>query len=51
MYLVRQQGVTIEEFTWFVDAWLFVCLELDAFARIVGPDGIWVVNPKRYTVN
>jgi hypothetical protein len=51
MYLVRQQGKTLEAFTIFVDAWLFVYLELDAFARIVGPDGVWVVNPGRHTVN
>jgi hypothetical protein len=51
MYLVRQQGKTIEEFTWFVDAWLFAYLELDTFVRIVGPEGVWIVNPGRHTVN
>jgi hypothetical protein len=51
MYLVRQQGKTLEAFKMFLDAWLFVYLELGAFARIVGPDGVWVVNPGGHKVN
>lgn len=51
MYLVRQQGKIVEKFTMFVDAWLYVFLELNAFARIVGPDGIWLVNPGKLSVN
>lgn len=51
MYLVRQQGKIVERFTMFVDAWLYVFLELDTFARIIGPDGIWSVNPGSHSVN
>ena len=46
MYLVRQQGKTIGEFTSFVDAWLFVYLECDCCTRILSSDGdAWVINP------
>ncbi len=46
MYLVQQQGETIEVFRFFVDAWLFVYLECECFALILEPDGdTWVVNP------
>jgi len=51
MYQVRQRGKTIEMFGIFTDAWLYVYLELDTFARIVGPDGIWSINPGQHTVN
>lgn len=51
MYMVRQQGKTIESFTMFVDAWLYVYLELASYARIVGPDGIWIINPGKHSVN
>lgn len=51
MYQVRQGGRIIERFGIFVDAWLYVFLELDTYARILGPDGVWIVNPGRHTVN
>lgn len=51
MYQVRQRGRIVERFGIFIDAWLYVYLELDAFARIVGPDGIWSVNPGHHGVN
>ena len=51
MYTVRQRGKTITSFGVFIDAWLYVYLELDSFARITGPDGIWFINPGRHTVN
>ncbi len=51
MYLVRQQGIVLQSFTAFVDAWLYVTLELGAYARIVGPDGIWSVNPGSHSIN
>lgn len=51
MYQVKQQGKVIERFGIFTDAWLYVCLECRAFARIVGPDGTWLVNPGHHTVN
>lgn len=51
MYRVRQQGRIIKAFNIFTDAWLYVYLEMDSFARIVGPDGVWIVNPGKHTVN
>lgn len=51
MYLVRQQGKIVQRFTMFVDAWLYVFLELNSYARITGPDGIWLVNPGSHAVN
>jgi hypothetical protein len=47
MYKVIQQGRAIGEFQFFFEAWLYVYLELPCFARIRGPDGVWVVNPPR----
>jgi hypothetical protein len=51
MYRVRQQGKVIETFPSFLDAWLYVYLELAAYARIIGPDGRWSINPGHHTVN
>ena len=51
MYRVRQRGKVIKSFGIFVDAWLYVYLELNAFARIVGADGIWSVNPGQHDIN
>lgn len=51
MYTVRQQGKILTSFGVFLDAWLYVCLELDAFARITGPDGVWFINPGSHKVN
>jgi hypothetical protein len=51
MYQVRQKGKVIEQFGDFILAWLYVYLELDSHARIVGPDGIWSVNPGQHTIN
>lgn len=51
MYHVRQDGKTIGRFGIFTDAWLYVFLELGSFARIVGPDGIWYVNPGQHYIN
>lgn len=46
MYLVRQQGETIEVFRFFVDAWLFVYLECECYALILEPGGdTWIINP------
>jgi len=50
MFFVRQQNKTIQVFTRFVDAWLYVYLECDCYAVIVerNENGIvdtWVVNP------
>ncbi len=47
MYLVRQQGKTIRKFRLFVDAWLFVYLECECYALILGPrqGEVWIVNP------
>jgi hypothetical protein len=49
--MVRQQGKIIVSFTMFVDAWLYVFLELESYARIVGPEGIWIINPGKHSVN
>jgi hypothetical protein len=51
MYQVRQKGKVVEQFSTFIDAWLYVRLECVVFARITGPDGIWFVNPGRHTIN
>jgi hypothetical protein len=48
-YQVIQKNKIIGSFRYFFDAWLYVYLELPCFARIKGPDGIWIVNP--HTVN
>lgn len=45
MYQVKQQGRIVQSFSFFFEAWLYVRLELQSFARIVGPDGIWTINP------
>lgn len=50
MFLVRQQGETIEVFTKFVDAWLYVYLECDCYAVIIEREhndvvDTWTVNP------
>jgi hypothetical protein len=46
VFIVRQQGKTIESFTFFVDAWLFVYLECECFALILASDGdTWTINP------
>lgn len=45
MYTVFHQGRAKGCYDYFVDAWLYVYLELPSYARIRGPDGVWVVNP------
>jgi hypothetical protein len=44
-YVITANGYL--KFPMFTDAWLHVVLELPCFAKIVGPDGEWVVNPPR----
>jgi hypothetical protein len=44
-YRVIQRGKVIGAFRFFFEAWLFVYLDLSAYARIQGPDGDWTVNP------
>lgn len=51
MYHVNQSGKVIQTFAMFVDAWLFIALHLQSYAKIVGPDGLWTVNPSSYKVN
>ena len=40
-------NIFVKSFPLFVDAWLYVVLELPCYAKIVGPDGRWTVNPPR----
>lgn len=46
MYRIIQAGQVIKAYDLFVDAWLYVRLELSVYARIKGPDGTWSVNPR-----
>lgn len=38
---------SVKSFSMFLDAWLYVVLELPCYAKIVGPDGRWTINPPR----
>jgi hypothetical protein len=51
MYQVIHRGNIIQRYDLFVDAWLYVVLELPCFARIKGPDGTWTINPIRININ
>lgn len=45
MYIVRQSGRMMGKFSYFFDAWLYIKLELQSHALVIGPDGQWVVEP------
>ena len=49
MFYVLQQGVVVRVFHRFSDAWLFITLECQCYARILEPDGdiihTWTINP------
>jgi len=51
MYKVVQRGMVIKQYDMFLDAWLYIVLELVCYARIVGPDGRWTINPIRTHIN
>jgi hypothetical protein len=45
MYQVIQQGIVIRNFKLFIDAWLFVTLELPTWASVHGDDEEWHFDP------
>lgn len=45
MFLVQQQGKTIDSFYYFFDAWLFCVLNLKSYSMIFEGEESWVVNP------
>jgi hypothetical protein len=49
IYKVIQNGEVVAEHKTFVDAWLDIYLRFRAYAKVVGPDGEWIINP--YGVN
>lgn len=51
MYQVRLHGRLVGTFHYFVDAWLYVFLELPHYARVTGPDGEWTVDPGNPRIN
>ena len=51
MYRVIHHGRIVKVFGTFLDAWLYVYLELDSYARIYGPDGDWSINPGPHHIN
>lgn len=59
MYRVIHQGHIVATFASFLDAWLYVYLELDSYARIYGPDvgegeepyGTASINPGYHHIN
>lgn len=58
MYRVINQGHIVAVFPVFLDAWLYVYLECDSYARIYGPDpfdpavdGEWSINPGPHHIN
>jgi hypothetical protein len=51
MYRVYRQGKIIQRFNDFLDAWLFIYLDLYVCAYITGPDGTWVINPGQHSIN
>ena len=50
-YIVKHQGRTIKAFHYFFDAWLFAYLEINCYCIVSGPDGLWVVNPGKHSLN
>ena len=51
MYRVIHQGRIVATFTSFLDAWLYVYLELDSYARIYGPDVDHTINPGQHHIH
>ncbi len=48
MYKVRVNGLIVDEFPMFTDAWLYVTLELIGGATITGPDGEWTITDPNF---
>jgi len=47
MYKVNQQNKILGKWHYFFDAWLFATLlDSPVFLKIVGPDDLWIVEPK-----
>lgn len=52
MYRVIQAGKTVDVFPTFNQAWIHICVELNFWAQIRGPDNsIWIVNPGQHHIN
>lgn len=52
MYRVIHNGRIVASFPSFLDAWLYVYLELDSYARVYGPDDWdWSINPGQHHIN
>ena len=48
MYKIIQQDKTIGCWHFFFEAWLFAILLDDIlYLKIVGPDGSWIIEPKK----
>jgi len=50
-YIVKQQGKVLKSFNFFFEAWLFAYLETSCYCFVSGPEGMWIVNPGKLSIN